>query len=663
MLVALLIHTASFGSSANKCPGAASSSTALLTATDNVPLPQSPKQRFRLYAHLIRQLSGIEYARQWGDRLHEIWQETNTYRTRYKLMEDQSGVAIRDLEQYFKKNAIPDEYKKFYLKNGKGDYEEDIKQIPNRYLAFNNQKENFGGARIVLRELTRLLVAAPRSAEEAERVLTEILQRIHADWLERNKGWVGDSYPREASRLSPETQITNAYPLLVALREAHNPGDPHHALILSTLDKHLSRLQVRRMERFSGLPVGQAYLEMVVEKGMKPHLDPAVVDFFDSKLRHKELGAAVPTSSSPKDFQEFYAKEFEAEILQGFPGVGRFSLKAPSTNPGSGAHVLMIRNENGETVGAIKVQSRKAGGLNELLSSSSVEEFLRANRSGVNTASILDKGVFGKDAYFMIFQAAKEKDLEAWLSPLSEREVAVRAVKAAADVTAAFHGRVPGSVSKETFRLLRGNALYDWRQLNDFLNSSDIEAEGKANQVPTEKIADVRKQTALATTRYKQDLDENLTVFRPSTTHGDLHAGNVFFDVTRDMATIIDIGTMTWTLPLKGQQGSGDPGNDIGRMMGHLFIEGLKEGRGESHALGLIKTFYTRYLDAVGMEPGSPQEQVLRRSAIFYVNRYFKVQLSDKEGVKFKSSNFNRPTLVTRLFDLWSRVDSLLGDL
>jgi len=113
----------------------------------------------------------------------------------------------------------------------------------------------------------------------------------------------------------------------------------------------------------------------------------------------------------------------------------------------------------------------------------------------------------------------------------------------------------------------------------------------------------------------------------------------------------------------KNQPGTGDPANDLGRMLGHLVIEDLKSGKVGKNTSLRIQEFYTDYLSYSGLQKGTPEESILRKSITFYVNRYFAVQLSDVKGTKFNSQVYERPELIRRLFNTWNEIDHIIGEM
>jgi len=96
---------------------------------------------------------------------------------------------------------------------------------------------------------------------------------------------------------------------------------------------------------------------------------------------------------------------------------------------------------------------------------------------------------------------------------------------------AALHGKVDASeVSKETRQTFKGNALYDLRKIKDFIKKDLISQQGKANGVSQDLIDGIIQKIKKSTSDYEHDLEYSLENFKPTTTHGDYHGGNLFFN-------------------------------------------------------------------------------------------------------------------------------------
>lgn len=124
---------------------------------------------------------------------------------------------------------------------------------------------------------------------------------------------------------------------------------------------------------------------------------------------------------------------------------------------------------------------------------------------------------------------------------------------------------------------------------------------------------------------------------------------------TVDRATVIDFGSATWALAKSGQPGTGDPGNDLGRMIGHLIAEDIRRPQITPVIFAKAREFYYDYLVAAGITVGSKNERILAASVDFYIHRYFAIQASDIAGKKFKSKHVSQEVLLNRLLDYWGR--------
>lgn len=649
------------GTLAFSSPSVNPSCYALFSSKVNPSLNQSTRERAKQYRKIILKIWDTETLKKTGDLLHQYWQETNTYKTRYKIMKDERGQNIQNIESYMSAYNIPSNLSIYYRANKDGFYEEDIKALSNRYLAPNNRTENTAGAKSVLLQVINLLISNPNSIEDANTKVLSAFQTIHEDWLKRNT-WAKGSYPERADQLSAELQITNAFPLIKEFTEFMSPEDPVHQKIKEALLHQLQILNAKRIERFKDLSLEKAYLSMIEEKGFKIFLDPVLSEFFDSKIKQVKLLHKLDERAGLKDQENYYINELGIYIKNALHLNGAFSLKAPSTVPGSGARVFLIKNSAGQVVGALKIQSRKANGLDELISSLSIYNFLNLQREGVKSVGIIDYGLLDDDSYFMIIEPARSKDLDSWLITSGSDEMDKMILNESAKSTAALHhfSSDPKSITKETRQTFKGNALYDVRKLREFLKSSVLQTQVRENFIYQNVADSVKKQIEQSISNYENELEFHLEAFRPAATHGDYHGGNLFFNETNHTTTLIDYGSVTWTLAKAKQPGTGDPANDVGRMLGHLIIEDIKAKKFNELTLQRVQKFYEDYLRYSKILRGSPEELILKKSVIFYINRYFAIQASDLKGSKFNSDKMNQRELFKALFEVWKNLDLLV---
>ncbi len=139
-----------------------------------------------------------------GDKIHELWQKRTRHVDRWKVamatLWDGTPVSNEALlESYFVEKKIPQELRKFFRfklnAEGRLTLEEDIKHLPNKYLAANHQTENqLAGEKaigIVRRYWERRLDF--KNLDSAERWLTAAAQEVHAAVLLRNNNGAFDN--------------------------------------------------------------------------------------------------------------------------------------------------------------------------------------------------------------------------------------------------------------------------------------------------------------------------------------------------------------------------------------------------------------------------------------------------------------------------------------
>lgn len=196
--------------------------------------------------------------------------------------------------------------------------------------------------------------------------------------------------------------------------------------------------------------------------------------------------------------------------------------------------------------------------------------------------------------------------------------------------------------------------------MRDFIHSEKLERRAHLSGMSVEFVRTLKEKNVSSVDTYEQDLDKDIFLFRRTTTHCDYHGGNIFFDAERGQASIIDYGGLTWTIAKDNHDGTGDPANDLGRLMGNILLEDIKEGTYTLKSYDKLKSFYSHYLAFSGIRTYSEEELVLRRSVNMFINRYFAIQCVDESGTKFNSQALNKLQREELLFRVWSEVNSNL---
>ncbi len=616
------------------------------------------KERVRAYRKNIETILSEENVKRSSDSLHGAWQKSTTYLTRYKLMADKMGNPILDFKGFVLENKIPEKYWEFYRKNSDGKYEEDLVAVPNKYLSYGSYSKNLIGSRSILRQVAELMVSSPRSVGEAYDMVIKALQVTHEDWLRMNP-WAKGSRPDHILDLIPDLGLTNASGPYTLFSEAMNYSDPAHLRILEGFHRHQDNLQKKRIGAYGQQNIESVYLDLILKKGTKVPMDEHLEHFFDSKMKMVKMRVPVDEKQSSKEVAEVYQTQLAQEIRSSLKISGDFRLKAPDTPPGSGARVYLVIDTEGKVAGALKIQSKnfpsKFAGLDELISALTVEKFITENRPGVQIARTVDHGQLSDNSYFSIIEPARERDLDGWLKTLVKPDSVSLILQTSAQTLAHLHSPGTGAMqSRDVYETLKGNGLYETRKLREYVSNVSLQNETQEMGVSKEVISLVKAQVKIATESYERILDRQLSDFSPSTTHGDFHGGNIFYSLRENKSTMIDAGTLTWTVA-----STGDPANDLGRIMGHMLVEDLKHARVTDVTFARAKEFYRNYILSARIEIGSKKEQVLSASVAFYLNRYFAIQAGDLAGKKFSSPDLAQPELMGRLYDLWLQLHRL----
>ena len=414
-----------------------------------------------------------------------------------------------------------------------------------------------------------------------------------------------------------------------------------------------------------------AYLSLTHESGAKinSYQSKASIEFFDKKLKvssPEALKNRPLSTDSGVVHDEYYSRVFKGDMLKkAFPSIDpkKIQLIAPTTPPGSGARVYLIKNtETGEIIGAFKVQQR--GGLDEILSTRAAERLLKERNPDLQIAETLYGGkLSGTDDYFMVQSAAKGRDLDAIMSMGTQTEK-TQAIEAAAITLAKLHTERTTAATRLTER---DKAAFQYT-LDYELNAFDTNVIGnekivngslaslvKTGEISPREAIKMNKRMNEVATRYREIVLNNPELLKPTFVHGDAHGGNIFVD-GEGKATLIDYGTLLWSASKKGVE-IGDRGNDIGRMLGNLVVESLRRGESGTGALVNAKIFLAEYKKSAHIVKGSKEEVAFNTSVELYYYRFFGIQSSDIKGVKFKclknAVDCTQQNLRQKLFESW----------
>ncbi|MCB0370549.1 MAG: hypothetical protein KDD45_14270 [Bdellovibrionales bacterium] len=157
-----------------------------------------------------------------GDRLHATWQvearaSGKTERFKPMKVDGKPITTEADLQKYLNNSNIPAEYRKRFklMDDGKGNVvaHEDILNMPNRYLAPNNQFENTASAYNAVMFTDKWLAAGGKIDDTFMRAASSF---VHDQWMARN-GWAKDQSPElfkpfdqlSAKEAKKDTDIVN----------------------------------------------------------------------------------------------------------------------------------------------------------------------------------------------------------------------------------------------------------------------------------------------------------------------------------------------------------------------------------------------------------------------------------------------------------------------
>ena len=572
-----------------------------------------------------------------GDFIHSVWQTSNSYRTRYKPMKAPSGLAITDIDAYILERDIPALYRGYYRRNSDGSFSEDIKQIPNQWLAPNNSTENSLGAQSYLHHLRRLVHSSPSNEEEATSQIQAALRNIHRDWYERNSSW---TIPFGEPKTYDEAGIEQRYNGAVQFhRMAEKFQLLEEPLWKIAFNKITSLLVEEKFAPFSHYSVGDAYLAITQKTGARPAItgDPEMAAFFKARIPLYDFTMPDPShraneSSAVKRFLENHKPELakDAKIL------------APPIPPGSPARIYLIQNQ-GQLVAVIKIQAGLSG-LDEIVATVASEKTILATPTFL-PVHVWSVGQFANDDFFLIQEAAKSHEADQSFNlSLSEALATVEKIAfSAAQLHGPFRFYGVDDIKKvgSDLTTFRGNCYYDLRQTESFLKTDVLKEGPLKDRIQTNAHA------------YAEIVEKEPHILSPAIVHGDFHGGNLFVTENRDTTMLIDYAGASWFI---GKEiGTGDRGNDLGRMLGAILVEGTRHKLDWfTRILPLLNRLFSQYLLRVGVSPGSNQEHALKISAQFYLNRFLSVNLSDTVGKKLKPlEGESQQNLLNRLYLNW----------
>lgn len=586
--------------------------------------------------------------------IHSIWQNSNSYRTRYKAMKFEDGTTVTDIQAYIRSRSIPAEYRLYYRRNVKGFYEEDIKRIPNQFLAFNNSKENLDGAESYLRHLILLNGRQPERTSFAIAMIEDSLRAIHREWYARNISWTKPfGEPKTYEDAGVEKQYNGA---LQFYKIAERHGLLQNKIWKTAFSQLIKKLARQKFEPYQSMSLPQAYLAMTEKTGVKPAIagDAHVAQFYISRMQ--SYATAMPTNRE----QEPQAVE---NFLQSyFPNLNSehpIAIKSPPVPPGTEARVYLIVDPVGdrEVIAVLKIQ-RGVGGLDEIISNLAAENQITSTSEFTPVKTLAFGRLKGND-YFILQQAARTSEADHFFALDSAQRR--RMVRKVAKSLANLHGpmqildEAQASALGGDLTSFRGNCFYDLRMLTRFLpgGDRDVLSPAIAQGLLRAEIAQVLfAQVEDLSAQYTNYVELQPHLLSPTVIHGDFHGGNLFLNPNDDRAMLIDYGGATWFFGKK--IGTGDRGNDLGRMLGNIVVEGTKQRLSQREISIMVSELLTRYRHAARVPLDSVQERALNVSAAFYMNRFLAVNAADSTAKKFKPiEGDNLTALHQRLYANW----------
>lgn len=572
-----------------------------------------------------------------GNFIHTVWQTTNSYRTRYKAMKDDAGHPVVDIQSYITARGIPVDYRGYYRQNVDGSFSEDIKQIPNQWLAPNNSTENSLGAASYMTHLKTLAEHPAATQHEAAQRIQTALGQIHTDWFERNSSWtVPYGEPKTFAQAGIEQRYNGA---IQFYRIAEKFGVLDKAPWAEAFKKLIGDLDKEKFAPFQNLTIAETYLAITHKTGARPAItgDPEMAAHFQSRLPTYDF--AMPTAD--KRFDEAarvleFLKRYKPDLAP------NPKLLAPAVPPGSPARIYLIQNE-GVVVAVMKIQADVAG-LDEIISTIATEKTIPRTPTFAPVHN-WSAGRFNSGDYFLIQEAAKSYEADrSFTQSFAEITATVHKIAQAA---AQLHGPAKifsladvKAVSAD-LTTFRGNCFYDLRQTQQFLESETLQDAWLAQQIKTNAQA------------YSKLVEVEPQTLSPTLIHGDFHGGNLFVSAGNENTMLIDYAGSSWFMGKA--MGTGDRGNDLGRMLGAVLVEGTRHRLDlVTQILPLMKLLLSEYLELVGVESHSPQALALTTSSQFYLNRFLSVNIRDTQGKKLKPRGGESiESLISRLFHNW----------
>jgi hypothetical protein len=569
-----------------------------------------------------------------GDFLQQVWQLTNTYRSRYKPMADEFGKPITDIEAYIRDRKIPVQFHGFYRVTSAGTYEEDIIGFPNNWLSYINSNESKRGAESYLRHLEDIVGIPTPDVKTARDRIEVSLQAIYLDWYVRNSSWtIPNKMPVNFGSTTIHGQYIAAYQFY---KIAEGAGAFHSPLWREAFDQIIQKYALKKFEPYLKLSPENAYILLTQKAGTRPPVeyDPNLQLFLEKKLKRYPFKLKAGAS-------EYAAvKSFLVKYFSNVVGASEsdFEIKPPAILPGSTARIFLIVSSKDTLIAALKVQ-QGINGLHEVVSTAATEIRWKETRPTLHVAKNIAYGKLKGDDYFILQEAAHsfESDLLFDLPPDKRLETIRTVARTVSEMHGPFQEFNEESVKNfaDDLRTFQNNAFYDIRRMRHYLNSeySFLDASVVNHELPLDDATRLKNSIREITDRYAKIVENTPWVLSPTEVHGDFHGGNIFLDESLLETTLIDYSFMTYTIGKK--MGTGDRANDLGRLMGNLLIVAIRRSIPLEEVDPLIREFYKVYRDSVKIK-GEEAEQKFRTAAEFYLHRFVMISATDTANRKFK---------------------------
>jgi hypothetical protein len=593
-----------------------------------------------------------------GDFIHLTWQTINSYKTRYKPMKGPDGKPVTDIAEYIRSRNIPAEYRAYYRKTTKGTYEEDIKKIPNQWLASNNSNENSRGAKSYVENLYSLLTDTDVSDANRSTKIVDSLKAIHVDYFKRMEE-MDPGASSWAARTFDEAGIEAQYNgAMQYYKIAERHGVLNDPKWMAAFDRVVGDLARAKFEPFKDLSVQDAYLALTTKAGTKPSIeaDGHMEKFFGEKLQSYDFAMPAERSKESSAVASFLALKFPRLASQ------ELKITAPPVPPGTSARVYLVKGPSGNLLAVMKIQSGAAG-LNEVVSTVTVESMLDNDTASFKPAKTLGFGKLQGGDYFTLQEAAHDFEADSTFKSAANSSTRQWMVEKVSETLAAVHGPFKNlspeeaKAKKADLTTFQGNCFYDVRKMTEYFPGGRNDVVAAALQqsvIAAEDVATLINHFQGVTTKYSEIVELRPESLDPTKIHGDYHGGNQFVSARTNSSMLIDYGGVTWFIGKKG--GTGDRGNDVGRMLGNILTEATRhrlDFNGET--LPLMEKLIRDYKAHTGIVPGSVNETSFDVSVMFYMNRFVAVNAMDLAGKKFKVAvaGDSPSSLRTRLFKNW----------